>query len=308
MIADIFGSCKLSAARRYYLIINPAAGLIKHPNLEARLVQAFEGEGCRVSVVRTEYGGHARELAQSLPLHEYDGLCALGGDGTLHELLNGMLSRADGLRLPVGLIPGGTGNALMREFDRLNPLEAVQHITHQRLRAVDLLRVEINERVYFAFNIVGWGIIASANEQAERLRWIGRRRYDIAALLEIILLRRFHGCLRFEGRTVHGPFNAVLGCNTKFTGTGMKIAPQAVLDDGLVDLMWIRGASRFGLLGLFRRVFSGNHLQSARLERTRVAEFTLELGAYPYVNIDGERVAGDSFRVVVMPAAVEVLV
>jgi YegS/Rv2252/BmrU family lipid kinase len=298
----------MTAARRYYLIINPAAGVIKDPSLEARLVEAFEGAGCRVSVVRTKYGGHARELAQSVPLHDHDGLCALGGDGTLHELLNGLLSRKDGLRLPVGLIPGGTGNALLREFGCLEPFEAVQRIVQQRPRAVDVLRVESNGRMTFAFNIVGWGILAAANEQAERLRWIGRRRYDVAALLEIIRLRRFQGRLRFDEQTVHGPFNAVFGCNTKFTGTGMKIAPQAVLDDGLVDLMWVQGASRFGLLGLFRRLFSGNHLHSAELERARVQEFTLELQDYPYVNIDGECVEADSLRVVVMPAAVEVLV
>ena len=298
----------MTTPRRFYLIINPAAGISKDSNLEMRLVEAFEGAGCRVSVLRTEYGGHARELARSVPLHEHDGLCALGGDGTLHELLNGMLVRKDGQRLPVGLIPGGTGNALMRELGCLNPLEMVRRIVQQRPRPMDVLRVESQGRVNFAFNIVGWGMLAAANEQAERLRWIGKRRYDIAALLEIVRLRRFQGCLQFDERTVHGSFNIVLGCNTKFTGNGMKIAPQAMFDDGLVDVMWIRGVSRFGLLHLFRQVFGGNHLDSAVIERARVQEFTLDLQNYPYVNIDGECVEAASLRVVVMPAAVQVLV
>jgi sphingosine kinase len=297
----------MTAPRRYYLIINPAAGVNKDIDLEAKLVEAFEGAGCCVSLVHTKYAGHAQELARSVPLHEYDGLCALGGDGTLHEILNGLLTREDGLRLPVGMIPGGTGNALLSEFDCLDPLKAVQRIIQHRPRSLDVLRVESSGRVYFSFNIVGWGILSAANEQAERLRWIGRRRYDIAALLEIIRLRRFHGRLQFDERTVHGPFNAVLGCNTMYTGVGMKIAPQAVLDDGLVDLMWVRRASRLGLVGLFRRVFSGKHLHSKVLERARVTEFTLELQGYPYVNIDGELLESDSLRVVVLPSAVDVL-
>ncbi len=297
----------MNGARRYHLIINPAAGVARAPGLVKSLENEFARAGCEVSIVQTEYAGHARELARSLPLRDRDGLCALGGDGTLHELVNGLLTREDGEKIPIGMLPAGTGNALMRELGCLDPIEAVARIARRRPRALDVMRVKSAGRTRFSFNLVGWGLLASANAAAERLRWLGRRRYDVAALIEVVRARRFRGQLRVDGELKAGNFNVVLGCNSVYTGVGMKIAPQAVFDDGLVDVMWTRDLGRLAVLDLFRRVFTGGHMSCDALERTRAREFSLEMEDYPLVNIDGELVEMGALEVTVVPGAVEIL-
>ena len=85
----------------------------------------FNKSGVHVDIIQTEYAGHANELANTLDLSGYSGLCAIGGDGTLFEMVNGMLKRKDSQTFPLGLITGGTGNAFMHDLNCLDPVRGL---------------------------------------------------------------------------------------------------------------------------------------------------------------------------------------
>ena len=95
--------------KKFYMVVNPHGGLKKGIKILEKVRPIFEGGGAELTVLETEYAGHAREYANEMDFTGYDGFCAIGGDGTMHEVINGMLKRPDGRKLPIGLVTGGTG-------------------------------------------------------------------------------------------------------------------------------------------------------------------------------------------------------
>lgn len=98
----------------------------------------------------------------------------------------------------------------------------------------------------------------------------------------------------------------LIACNTRSTGTGMLLAPQAQLDDGLVDVIIVRQASRWQICQLFRRVFDGTHLDLPFVEHYQVSTFSIESPLGDRLNIDGELVGTTPFEAQVLPDAVQV--
>ena len=91
----------------------------------------------------------------------------------MHEVINGLFLRSDEVSLPIGLIPAGTGNSFLHGCDCLDPLEAARRIIAGQTRPIDVAQVTLGDRVLYAFNIIGWGMVTDILIQSERLRWLG---------------------------------------------------------------------------------------------------------------------------------------
>jgi len=293
---------------KYYLLVNPHGGLKKALGILEKVQPIFEGNGDSLTIIETEYAGHARDLANTVDFNGYDGFCAIGGDGTMHEIINGMMKRSHQRRLPIGLITGGTGNSFMHDMNCLDPVVAAKRIITGRLRPIDIAEVDANGEILYAFNIVGWGMPTDINIIAEKLRWFGGQRYNIASIIEVLRYRQRLAKLVIEGNTVIGDFGFILGCNTIHTGRGMKMAPLAQTDDGLIDLIIVRKAGRLKLLRLFPKVFKGGHVGDLVVDYRQVKEFSIIPQEDHVLNIDGELIGSTPIHVHVLPKAIDVLV
>jgi len=95
---------------KFPLIVNPHSGKKQSRQILELLKPVFDLHGAELTILETTEPGNARDLVKHLDLAVYDGIIVLGGDGTFHEVVNGLLKRPDGVTLPLGLIPGGSGN------------------------------------------------------------------------------------------------------------------------------------------------------------------------------------------------------
>ena len=143
---------------------------------------------------------------------------------------------------------------------------------------------------------------------AEKMRWLGGQRYNVASLIEIIAFRQRLATLIIEGNRTVGDFGFILGCNTIHTGKGMQMAPLAQLNDGYLDLIVAHKASRWKLFKMFPKVFSGKHIADPIVEYHQVKSFSVIPKEENILNIDGEMIGCTPIDVVVVPAAVDVLV
>jgi len=268
----------------------------------------FESANAEVTVIETEYAGHTRDLARELDITGYDGFCCIGGDGTMHEAINGVMTRKDGLRIPIGLITGGTGNAFMHDMDCLDPINAAKRIITGRRRSIDIFKCDADGIIYYGFNIVGWGIPTDANNLAEKMRWMGTQRYNVASIIEVIRHRKRFARVEIDGNVIGADFSFIIGCNTIHTGKGMQMAPLARLDDGLIDLIIARKVGRIKLLRLFPKVFSGKHIGDPAVDYRQVSEFTIKPEDRNTLNIDGEMLGSTPIHVKVLQKELEVLV
>ena len=294
--------------KKYYLLVNPAGGTKKGMKILEMVKPIFDKSEVHVDIFQTEYAGHANQLANTLDLSGYSGLCAIGGDGTLFEMVNGMLKRKDNQNFPLGLITGGTGNAFMHDLNCLDPIEASERIIKGNLRSVDIAKVETPNNLYYSFNIIGWGLVADAGYLAEYFRLLGGLRYDVASILEVLRGKRRIARLILDDEVVEDDFVFVIACNTIHTGKAMRIAPNAKFDDGKIDLIIVRNASKTELLKLFPKLFTGEHVKSKLVECRQVQKFSIISDENSSLIIDGELIGSTPVHVTMEPKKINVLV
>ena len=112
-------------------------------------------------------------LAQSLDPHTHDAICVVGGDGTVHEVVNGLFAREDQARFDLGIIPAGTGNTLHDHLGFHDAEQAVKKILRGETKALDVVRLTTQGETVFCVNIVGWGAISDIARLAERFPCAG---------------------------------------------------------------------------------------------------------------------------------------
>jgi len=294
--------------KKYYLLVNPKGGHRKGLEIYKKVKPVFSKSNVEVTVLHTEYAGHAFDFANTLDFDGYDGLCAIGGDGTMYEIINGMLKRDDQRKVPIGLITGGTGNSFMYDVDCLDPVDAAKRIIQHKLRPLDIAKVDADGELFYSFNIVGWGLATDAGKLAEKLRWLGGVRYDIASIIEVLKGKDRIATLTLDSEVIKENFIFIIGCNTIHTGKAMKMAPLAKLNDGKIDLIIVRKTSRLNLLKLFPKLFSGDHIKSSLVEYRQVKNFSITLKENNDLTIDGEIIGTTPLNVQMIPEMVNVLV
>ena len=129
---------------KYYLIVNPYGGGGKGLEIQKKIQPLFESVDAKLEIIHTTHSGHAKELAESLDFDNFEGICPIGGDGTMHEVINGMMARTDKHKIPIGLITGGTGNSFMHDLDLLDPIDAVKTIIQGKKQAIDIIDLKMN--------------------------------------------------------------------------------------------------------------------------------------------------------------------
>jgi len=293
--------------RRLIIVVNPASGSRQASRVVMEAKPQLESGDTKVVIRETRSRGDAMEIARGVEPGHNDVFVAVGGDGTVHEVINGVMLREDGRRPPIGVVPAGTGNSVAQDLDVRSTGDAVARIACGKTVELDLMRLGIGERDLCAFNIVGWGLTALARATAERLRWLGAWRCRLASVVEIRRQRYLPVRVVVDGQVLCGQLPFVLSSNTQHTARGLKIAPAARFDDGLVDFLVVKPASRYALLRLLRSIGSGNHVSSPLVQQYRCREFLIESGEAALLNVDGELIRTTRVEAIVRAAALRLI-
>ena len=292
---------------KYYITLNPHGGTKKGSKILSQVLPIFESENAEVTVIETEYAGHARDLAMDVDMTNYDGFCCIGGDGTMHEAINGLLKRKDKKRFPLGLITGGTGNSFMCDMNCQDPIDATKRILSGKRTFIDVLECNSNGEIYYSFNLVGWGMPTDINNLAEKLRWLGTQRYNVATLIEVMRNRKRFAELKINNESVSDDFAFIIACNTIHVGKGMKMAPKAHIDDGLIDIVVVDDEiSRLRLLSVLPKLYKGTHIFEPEVKYYQSDKFSIFTEQIDILNIDGEIIGNTPIEVDVIPQTIEI--
>ena len=293
--------------QRLSVIVNPKGGRKRGLAVLERVRPIFANAGIDLSIHVTQRSGHAAEIAQSLHRESCDAICVIGGDGTFHEVADGLMHREEPVFLPLGIIPAGTGNTIAEHLQCKDPLEAARRIVAGQQLPLDVIRVTLQGRVVYCVDLVGWGAVSDINSNAEKWRWLGPPRYSAATLLQILRPKQRRAKLILDGQTFDDEYLFVVACNPRFAGPGMMLAPHAELGDGKVDVLVVRHASRREMLKLFTKVFDGSHLALKFVEYHQVRSFAIESPTNDALDLDGEMKGHTPMSAEVLPAALSIL-
>jgi YegS/Rv2252/BmrU family lipid kinase len=294
---------------KFILTVNPHGGTKKGLQILNKIKPLFENANIELLIIETTFAGHAQALANQLPFDNISGFIGIGGDGTLHEIINGMLSRQDKKKIPIGLIPGGSGNSYMHDLKLTDPIAAAKAIINGKIKALDSAMINVNHITKYANNMIGWGLVTDVGVKAEEYRWLGTNRYTILSVLEVLKHKSRPATLIADGKKIDDDFTFIIACNSMHVGKGMKMAPKAKLDDGLIDLIVIKsGASRIRLLQVLPKLFDGSHINEPEVSYLQVSKFELIPSSNEKLNIDGEIIGRTPIKVEMIPNAFEMFI
>ena len=289
--------------RRYIVVMNPQSGRRQGPAVLDAVRPLFAAVNAELDVRISASARDVTEFAATADLSGCAGFCVVGGDGTVHDAVNGLMRRTEPGAVPLGVIPSGTGNSLAEHIACADPLAAARRIIAGKVGPLDVVRVSMGSQTAYCINIVGWGCAVDINRTAERLRLLGMPRYTLAALWHVLRARRRRAQVVLDGRVLDDSFLMVVGCNTKFTGKRMKLAPRADVGDGELDLVIVRRATRLQMLRMFHGIFDGSHVALPCVEYHRVRSFAITPHRDELLNLDGELRGGTPVAAEIMPAA-----
>ena len=273
--------------KKLCLILNPKAGSQDHETVLKSIHKQLDHLKIEYLTYISEHKGAISNFIQNENLEGFEGICVIGGDGTINEAVNGLMRSGKSKSVALGVIPRGSGNAFAEDLGELDPLRALKTILKGNVTPIDLFKIDHKGEIYFAINIIGWGMAAEVNILAEKLRWLGGIRYSVASLISVMKMKRNRLDFVLDDTSFSGEGLFFLALNTIHTGKGMKMAPYAILDDGLIDIILVKKASKLRVLKIFTQLFSGNHINDPHVEYKQIKNFTLSTDGDP-LNIDGE--------------------
>jgi YegS/Rv2252/BmrU family lipid kinase len=301
-------------SRRICLIVNPAAGGGRAGRLAPAVEHALAGHGLQVRRVDTRHLDHARELAaQAAGAGET--VAALSGDGMIGAIADVLRGVPDSL---LGVLPGGRGNDLARVLGiPEDPIAACAVIAHGSPRAMDL--GEVDGRAFVGIASAGFDSDANriANEAPSRL---GNLVYAYGALRALVSWRPARFEIQLAGGGTDGGAGGspnrrhtfsgytIAAANSGVYGGGMRLAPDARLDDGLLDIVAIEQVSKARFLTHLPKVFKGSHVRLPSVKVFQASEVLISADRPFTLYADGDPIAQLPARIRALPGAVRVLV
>ncbi|MCB0165951.1 MAG: diacylglycerol kinase family lipid kinase [Anaerolineae bacterium] len=256
------------------IILNTHGGLLKSQAKIDQVEQALHTVGLDYQLAITERPDHGLALAQQAALEGWPVVVAAGGDGTINEVVNGLMQANPAEQTSLlGIIPLGTGN------DLADALEIPRDVTAacRRLAAGNTRQIDlglVNGR-YFANNsAVGLEPVVTVAQN--EMRYAGSSRYMLAAIKTIMTAQSWSMRIKWDHGIYEGPVTLVsIGNNTR-TGGAFYMTPKACLDDGLLDFVYAVGMSRWQLLRLLPKTLSGRHINHPLVtyQQTKVLSIT----------------------------------
>lgn len=291
------------------VIVNPYSGRWKARDNVPRVEAALARAKLPYDLVLTSHADEGILLAADAARSGFSPVIAVGGDSTLSEIANGLISAAGpGPTVPMGIIPLGTANDLAYGLNLPTEVEqAVEIIAAGHTRVIDAGR--INGRIFDNNSAVGLEPeVTLANARMVRVR--GTVRYLIAALATIMRRPVWEMSLQWDGGEYQGPAVLVSVGNNRRTGGFFFMTPNAKLDDGLLDFVYATKMSRLKLLRLLPMTFKGSHIRHPGVYEGRTTRLRIRCRPGTAIQADGEVFDRDATECLyeVVPAKLTVLV
>ena len=289
------------------LIYNPNAGHGRSGKIYHEVKEYFKTKDIKIDTKFTEHQKHGLDIVAKADFESYDGVVAAGGDGTLFEVINGYYRNKSKKRIPIGVLPMGTGNSFSIDLnlDKTKWKEGIDIISQNRPRKVDVGCFKTNEDEYYYLNILGLGFVADVGKTAIGLKSLGNISYTLGVIYQTLFLRSHHLKIELDGKKLERENIFVEISNSRYTANFL-MAPKAKIDDGYLDITLLKKVTRRRLLSCFPKVITGEHVNLDEIETFQAKNIRIETDVPKNLTPDGELYGTTPVEVKCLHQAVEV--
>ncbi len=290
------------------VIVNPAAhgGLAgrRIPKLRARLTHA--GVDAEIHVPRCR--DHLCRLAVQLGSNPDGTVGLVGGDGTNMAVVDALLQHHGSGPLPkLALIPAGRGNSLAKDLGFPDVDRAIAALSIGRTRDIDVARFVSDGVTGHFLNCLGMGFITEVVQTASHFERLGDISYIIGVFHRTLRLRHHQFRLEIDGQVIEEQMCFIEVMNSRKTGGEMLMAPEALIDDGLLDVVWVSKVNRRNLMRTFPKIFKGTHGSNPAVHFLRGKRITITSPEHQILLPDGDQLGSTPVTIDVLPKRVRYL-
>jgi len=279
--------------RKIKIILNPMADM-GNAWRAARDLRSITEQHGGIDWSGTVYPGHAIDLAKQA--EGYDMVIAMGGDGTVHEVMNGLMQIPEDRRPILGVVPVGSGNDFGHGIGAsTSPAEALNRAINGESSTVDLgLMTDGHGRREYFDNTLGIGFGAMVTIRSHQLPLLRGFLMYLTSVIQTIILDHNPISMQIEmdGKKMEESIIYLILCNGRREGGGFLIAPDAKIDDGLLDYAMITNVSRLKMFRILPEVMKGTHGRFKEVTLGKCKKFTLTADRPLYIHADGEIFSG----------------
>lgn len=299
----------MSTPRRALLVFNPAAGGGRARKRGPEAFRRLREGGLEFEVRETSGPGQATTLVREANASEFSEIIAVGGDGTAFEVVNGLLPRDAGPLPRIGMLPLGTGNSFLRDFDITTEDAAIAALSRGESKPIDVVRAEHAEGVFHYINLLSLGFPARVGHVTNtKFKGFGAAGYGLATVSCLRRLAPVHVPISIDDDPWDDRSSTFLTfSNSRFTGGTMMMAPHADVSDGRLDVIRAHPMSRTRLLQSFPKIFRGTHVNTPQVSESQATQVFLKAPQQD-VMVDGEILRVALEKLTVMKHALSVIV
>ncbi|HZU77984.1 MAG TPA: diacylglycerol kinase family protein [Dehalococcoidia bacterium] len=285
------------------LIVNPVARTLPSPDRLATAPAWLRLHGWTVDEYQSERPGHATELARAAADGGCDVVIAVGGDGTINEVINGLA----GSETALAVIPAGTANVWAREVQMpRHPAAVARLLDYGEVHRIDLGMV--NDRYFLLMASLGVDSVVVAVISPWAKRTFGRLAYVTTGVWQAIRFPAVRTCIRVDGERMPAQLLMLVVGNTRSYGGALTITNRAVADDGLLDVVLYNGSGPGRFVGYLARTFIGKHVSAPGTLYRRAGCIEVDTETPLPVQADGDVIGTTPTQLRVAPGALRVIV
>ncbi len=303
---------------KYYIIINPNAGkgdaFKKWPEIKALLRK----HGLDFKYEFTEQPGQCVNIVKNRLAESYRRFICVGGDGTLNEIINAIFLQetVSPSQIFVGLIPMGTGNDWKKYYNLSNEFEqVVKRIAENKAVKQDVGKIQhhvngLKRNAYF-LNVAGLGFDALVVKNTNRMKERGNRSksaYFVALLKSLFAYKSGVLSIYIGDEKLEDRFLSVSIGNGKYSGSGMIQTPDAIIDDGLLDVTVYQNIPKIKIIFNIKNLYNGKILSVKGVKSYRTNRIRIESDLETFAETDGEIVGDGPYEICVLHRAINVIV
>jgi YegS/Rv2252/BmrU family lipid kinase len=303
--------------QEWYAIVNPNAGNGKGRKDWNRIAEILEKNDIKFSVKPTERKGHATELTRELIAGGWRKIISIGGDGTLYEIINGIFTQDNcpATEITLSLIPVGTGNDWGRMFRIPLVYEgAVQVIKEGKTMLHDIGVVDYycgeEKAKSFFINIAGLGfesmVVKKTNKQKDK-GMSNKAIYFYNLLTSLLTYKHTLADITIDGKTVRAKVFSINVGNGRYCGGGMRQTPDALPDDGLLDITVIKDAGKIEIIRSLKLLYDGTIMSHPKVDGYRSNNLKVSSDSILYLDADGESLGHTPVEFGIIPSAVNIV-
>ena len=297
-------------SNHWTIIANPVSGRGRARRTGERVADLLHERGVYVDLMMSGAPGDCERLAREALARGVRQVAACGGDGTVHEVVNG-LANSDAV---LGIVPCGRGNDLVRALGLSSDVEdVVNTLVHGVDRAIDLGKV--GDRFFATVASLGFDTAVAQRMQNQGTGFLTRAlkvggtvSYGLTVLRTLVGYRSSLVRLRGDFGVFEGRILLAATANAPFYGSGVKIAPDAMVDDGVLDVCIVADVSRWTVLRMFLSAYSGAHVGHSAVRVVQTRTLQIESDDPLWIFADGEPMCEIPAKIEVVPGALKVKV